>query len=657
MSNITADANQEGIIWSRLDDCEAETNDFDDAFNGQYNELVRSLVAITSTAGICSGGTVTANPGGAAYTFRVAATFGVNGLGQVVYMSAQQDKVITASDAGKYIVLQRTEAESNPDGRANEFTGDSTNYLRTITVEPAVVDSTSAGTGTTGYIILGTLAAVSATGGLSINTNGRQEWSPHTYEASIPTTDVNTATFDDQYDVTQTPTNLKEVIDKILTLLNYAFNGNADSAGGHDNVSTAITINAPTNLTATTGMDYDLKYNDIRVHSSEHNTRAYAELSVVAPGSGVTPQFYEFKLVPVTKVAGNDQALSQIPVYSTESRNNIADTTSTALSIFIPNLTPGMKVIPYARSCYRNWTGTARSSWVAGTSVVLGGGSTGVTQPLGAVLTITGAKRYFDLSWTDIDGAFRYAIYARESAQPDVTNKQYLETIVEGTSFKLPWEYTTNTVYFKVVPINATDIYAAWNMSGSGTMNTTDDQPTTSSHLSILGGMGGSLSPGESISLTKLYTAQDRLESIDAWMQEYGENTMSATMLNYCTANDARLVPIIWSDVVPRDASSVTATRADNYWTAYANFNIARIVCKCTMSNETFTDDTIVTVYSNGTTVLTLDCTDGLSDVSWTTGNIELVNGSYIEVRISDASGSGNNVTGFLEVVRDYTRD
>lgn len=654
MSNFTADANQEGIIWGRLDDCEAETDDFIDAFNAQYNELIRSFVSITSTAGVCSGGTVTANPGGAAYTIRVSATFGVNGLGQVLYMSSQQDKVITASDAGKYIVLQRTETESNPDGRYNEFTGDSTNYVRTITVEPAVVDATSAIGATTSYIILGTLVAVSATGGLTINNTGRQEWSPHTYEASIPTTDVNIDTFDDEYDITQTPTNLKEVIDKIYTLFNYVFNGGSLTTGGHDNVTSNVTVNVPTNVTSSTGMDYDLKYNDINIHSSEHNTRAYAELSLTAPGSGVTPHFYEFKLVPVTKVAGIDQALSQIPVYSTENRNNISDTTSTATSIFIPNLTPGMKVTPYARACYRNWTGIARSSWVAGTSFVLGGGSTGVTQPLGAVLTVTGAKRYFDLSWTAISNALRYAIYAREGAQPDETDKRYLEKVVEGTSFKLPWEYTENTVYFKIVPINATDIYASWNMSGSGTMNTTDDQPTTSSHLSILGGMGGSLSGGQSISLTDLYTAQERITSIDEWMFNLGVTTMSDAMKFYGREEDTRLVPIIWVNQAPTPGASAY-TEDLGLWIADEDWYINRIYCCVSKNTDKFADDMELYVYIDGVKTITLLCEDDDVESNWI-GAEDLVNGNKITLQIRATTGTGNNVTGFLEVARDYHR-
>src|SRR4030042_5932767 len=130
--NINPVAYPEGIDFEKLDDEEAAASDFNDLTYGLYNELVRTLMAITSTPGICSGGTITANPGGAPYTFEVDATFGVNGIGQVVYLPIATNKTITGGDVGSYIVIRREETLSNPDGRANEYTGDSTNYLRTI---------------------------------------------------------------------------------------------------------------------------------------------------------------------------------------------------------------------------------------------------------------------------------------------------------------------------------------------------------------------------------------------------------------------------------------------------------------------------------------------------------------------------------------------
>jgi hypothetical protein len=358
------------------------------------------------------------------------------------------------------------------------------------------------------------------------------------------------------------------------------------------------------------------------------------------------------EIIPVQYVSGSDVELeSHREIYNTKAENDAGTAGTIADEKVIHNLTPKMKVIPKVRAVRESYLGTFRSAWVAGSAIVLGGNATGVPDPGGLTLTVTGTYRGFNLSWTDVADATKYNIYGKVLAPPSIVATDFV-TSVEGNYCVVTWPYTANMVYFKVVPINSVGINASWQISGSGVMDTANDSLITSAKVAELAKTGGALSAGQSIDWSKLYTVQERRDSIEVWLNSLGVDDFSAAMKNYLLTADAGFKVISSYNITP--PTGVNTAKGDS-WIANGDYTIKRVVVTPANTGATFTNSTVVTLYKNGLSLIILPCDNSQTIASWTDADENLVATNEIFCRSAATGSAGAPINIFVEVIKRYT--
>lgn len=637
---VDFNARADGTMWDTLSGKHAGTDpEWLNTERGLVNFVLDALSNMTEQFGICGDNSFmpSANPDDEANKIRVTGGGCLISPGLAVRADDTTDVTVTIPDVSKYVVLRRSYETYNyrakPDGTNN------TKSLRIHYPSIFLASSLEAGD-----VQLGTIADVDVEGNVTLSTGGRTYFVPYVAEEGLDTDRIGIDSIDDTQDLDgDLVTSQEQFNNQIASAINYLFGKGTQYSGNWNDMESPLAPENPTNVTVITDTDRDFRYSGVTVLSYNANVRAYAKVSWEGPETGPDPSYYQVKLVPQLLGMGGDSPVEQgFLAGDTKNHNNMtvgATVIQKAESYTFYNLPPNVKYKPYVRSYIDYIVNPQESDWTAGEAFI-SGGETGPDNPGNGVLSIDAGARSFDLSWTSIAGATSYAIYAKRGSQPDITNKKYL---VEGSPFDdvertVEWaESTTDTIYFRVVPISASGLQASWSMDNSATLNTAIDSPTSSDQVSAIS------------------NETSVLASVQALFDEENVDTLIKALKSFSRATDSLIRIINAKGITPSNAVSTTK---DDSWLCPGDYRFKRVVAITTETDETFNNDTQVKVYVNGVenTDIRLDCADGYSSAHITDtnfGTVALEAGDIIYCQAASSS-TAHNINYYVEIVPYY---
>lgn len=641
---IPREVRADGTLWDNMEGKRATpATEWQNTEIGLVNAQVALIQAVSKQFGLCGDGSYfpTANPGGAANVVEIAPGYCVMNPGIALIMDAASNVSVGTGDIGKGIYARRSYTDYNskalPDGSGAQ------NTLRIHSPSVMVTSSPSADD-----LLLGTITNVDGGGVITISTAGRQYWTPNAGLAQIsldrlaPTGPMTSGMY---MEIPSIPTNGYEEIVYLKSVLRYLFNGTAQ--GSYDSIGDAGIPTAPTTVTTVTGMESTLKYGGVSFFSPQKNQAAYLTVSWAAPTTPPLPTSYQVRLVPVTLVGVDDVLMTAQAIYY----DAFNDQGSVSTSLHIGGLTPGVKYIPQVRAVRKVLqTYTYYSDWVSGAAVIVGSYVT-VPNPGGKVLTVAGGLRFFDLSWDAIPDVSEYAVYGKMGGYPDPDDDNYLvfSEPVKGTACKVSWPWCNTAVYFKVRPLSISGVEATWTIDGSGTMYTDGDTPLTSVQAGIAGMLVNA--PAAPVDLSEMAATGTIYGSVNTWLNDHGVDNMTDAMKDYQLVADAGRKVCSSFNITP---SATPSTLKGDSWTADGNYTIKRVHVTLANQGATFTNSTVVTLYKNGVSLITISCVNGEAKAYWTDANENLVAEDEIYCKASSTGAAGAAVNFFVEVIKRY---
>lgn len=582
MGNLDRDKYLSGTEWSNMEKIRLSVDDWDNTDIGLTNAILSQAIATAKSTGVCGAGfDLIPNPSGTPNQVEVGVGYVLHGDGEALVLEAPVTLTVLNGDAGKFIVAKKEIKEINP--RTDLYLGSTTTTARETEIE-IVLESTPVAEDT----ILGKIEEVNA-GIVTVSIDDREYYNPNAGPAGVDLDRIAATPAIDEDDMLSLPFDPVDAVDelnKIKTVINVIVHGGDAIPGEWWNVLPIPPL-LPSNIQVSTGMENIFMYNDLNILSRNHSNLAYASITWDAPSGAPTPHYYEVALVPLQKVALVDVELTVGTILrDTRVSSNLAlgTTGSTDTVAIFRNLTPRIKYRIKIRSIRETSFGIFKSDWIDGPVFYTGGDVAGLVDPGGLSLNITGTYRGFILSWDEVPGALEYVIYAKAGSTPEITNPDDRIAVVEGTKYLANWPYTTDSVYFRVLAITPSGIQSSWYLSGSATMLTASDTPTTATQVAALD------------------DETNMVASLRAFLDEHGVNTVTQAMQNYGKVTEI-LIPVIHRDgLKPKNISSSMSTEKHGVWLCPSDkFRIHRIWAVPFDTSAGFTSTTYVDIYINNT--------------------------------------------------------